>query len=306
MSCCWAWGIENRHSIDKSIGMFYALCICASRCCQQLSSPRHLCSPPVCSQETGTALTANQRAAFRGQQRHSGGWAHWRIWPKLLPLCTGKKKHPFHRCGESYWGPSEVKHHLDTAHLQKELCSCDQCEKSFGAKYRPEWHLQAHAGVEQHICSHCGRGFLCPEVLKTHLCIHSGERPYACTLCEKRLSQPCALTLHLRLHRGEKLNLCVECGRAFLSSGALLIRWWLHTGDRPYHCKGCGKCFITLQGLRVHQWFHTDERQTTPQMSHRRETLQMSCVWQKIFPGIQYKNTSVKAWSWYSAWLVQL
>ncbi|XP_052361397.1 zinc finger protein 177-like [Oncorhynchus keta] len=76
---------------------------------------------------------------------------------------------------------------------------------------------------------------------------------------------------HQRRHTGKKPHRCSDCGKRFPSSADLKRHLRIHTGEKPNSCDQCGKSFSVTSSLK-----------STPENTHRRETLQLLSMWEEF------------------------
>ncbi|XP_078031914.1 uncharacterized protein LOC117263686 [Epinephelus lanceolatus] len=68
-------------------------------------------------------------------------------------------------------------------------------------------------------CSECGKTFNNKTNLKVHMLIHMGEKPFSCIICSKRFSTKPKLIRHMRRHPEDKPFSCPVCQRRYRFRG---------------------------------------------------------------------------------------
>ncbi|XP_077420511.1 uncharacterized protein LOC144050794 [Vanacampus margaritifer] len=147
-----------------------------------------------------------------------------------------------------------------TSHIDNQVLTCRQYDKSFGFKPSLKCHLRTHTDNNDLKCPECDTTFPNQADLKGHMRIHTGEKPFSCSVCSKEFDHRGTLTAHMRTHTGERPFACSVCGQRFTVRSNMVKHMLIHTGEKPFVCSVCGRRVNQKSSLITHMRTHTGEK----------------------------------------------
>lgn len=142
-------------------------------------------------------------------------------------------------CDEQFTTVTELHQHSISAHADKKVHSCHQCDRSFDRLY----YLKLHKKMfHSNICKECDNSFTTPSDLQAHLLTHTAPNLHACNQCDESFDQSSNLEMHKKLaHEGHlSKSVCFECGIIFTTPDNLRAHLLTHSGEKSF------KQFATL------------------------------------------------------------
>lgn len=139
-------------------------------------------------------------------------------------------KHFCAACGLRFATESTLKQHYTTAHTDKKVATCPECNKVVRSNLKV--HMQHHRSVEERrkfYCEICSKVFFALSSLEAHKSQHIDSEfwPFQCSICNKKQATKYKHTAHMKQHT--HVNSCTECGKSFSTKQYLKDHMNLHT-----------------------------------------------------------------------------
>ena len=196
---------------------------------------------------------------------------------------SGSREEYSCNCKKTFATISGLKMHISSVH-DKEIFSCDECEKSFTNKSNLRRHyLSKHnfdskkfecdlcqttftenSTLKRHLesvhekvtvsCDQCDKEFSLNSIRWHKRIVHEGIK-YDCNKCEKVFKYKHSLDKHIRSYHEGKVTKCHKCEKSFHKSGSLKshLDWHdMKENGLMITCKECHKNFVTRKTFNNH------------------------------------------------------
>ena len=104
---------------------------------------------------------------------------------KYVPGLQYGGKEECSQCDGIFYGPRDMKRHVDNVHLKKNVVACQICDKDYQCKQSLERHMTEVHGGEKHKCEKCPAAFCRASDLQYHTKHGLHYLSYHCRLCKK-------------------------------------------------------------------------------------------------------------------------
>ncbi|XP_012712890.2 general transcription factor IIIA, b [Fundulus heteroclitus] len=144
------------------------------------------------------------------------------------------------------------------------VCSFFGCNATFRKSWKLQAHLCKHTGLRPFSCENCEKSFCARYELTRHGRVHSGEKPHKCPAdgCSEAFGKHASMKNHMaRVHQQQEERYQCDhqgCGKEFSKKKQLKAHKSEHGEPLAFHCpvNGCGKGFSSRSKLKHHEKVH--------------------------------------------------
>ncbi|CAB0036420.1 unnamed protein product, partial [Trichogramma brassicae] len=246
------------HNIDANDGIIYECATCGKKFSTRRNLEKHIDRVQI----TYACDTCGEKFSKKGHLRVHIVTSHVdRIEPHSTK--TSPKKHiddahndialrSCDACRKIFSNKTNLKRHVDVAHMGVKY-TCLACRKSFSTRNSLQTHIDSVHNKIAHKCDVCGKKFSVKSSLKAHMASVHNSATFACHLCDKKFSFKGNLKVHVVSVHGDVANACQICQKTFRREENLKSHVdAMHNGQAAHACDRCGKKFAFKSHLQVH------------------------------------------------------